>query len=257
MIKVMSYPSDLTDRQWERINHHFAPRDPRGSSHKHPKKQIVDAILYVVRTGCQWRQLPHDLPPWKTVYDHFRNWNLRGVWETALEEINQRARKKIAKAPTPRDGIIDSQSVKTQYASEERGIDGNQKVKGRKRHIVVDTLGNLLHVAVHAANHTDTKAGMGVLARAAERYPTISAFSGDAGYRGSALEYVKQALGRVLHIAEKLGEGFVVQPKRWIVERTFAWLGHFRRLAKDVEILTATAENMIRIAMLKITLAKC
>ncbi|WP_367025868.1 IS5 family transposase [Methylococcus sp. ANG] len=152
---------------------------------------------------------------------------------------------------------IDSQSVKTQYDSEERGIDGGKKVKGRKRHIVVDVLGNLLHVQVHAANLHDTVGACEVLRRAAEKHPGLQAFSGDAGYRGTAVRFVDETLGLTLHISEKIKDGFAVLPKRWVVERTFAWLGSFRRLAKDVEILTATAENMIRIAMLKLTLAKC
>ena len=121
----------------------------------------------------------------------------------------------------------------------------------------MDTLGNLLHVWVHAANEADTKAGCGVLAHSADKYPTLDGFSGDSGYRGSAVRFVETQLNLVLHISTRQTQGFEVQPKRWIVERTFAWLGHFRRLAKDVEILAATAENMIRIAMLKITLAKC
>ena len=122
---------------------------------------------------------------------------------------------------------------------------------------MVDTLGNLLQVQVHAANQADTSAGCEVLERAVRKYPTIEAFCGDQGYRGTAVTFVHEYLDLVLHIVPRLGEGFVVQPKRWVVERTFAWLGHFRRLAKDVEILTGTAENMIRIAMLKTTLAKC
>jgi putative transposase len=153
--------------------------------------------------------------------------------------------------------MIDSQSVKTEYASEERGIDGGKKVKGHKRHIVVDILGNLLHVSVHAANCSDTVAGGPVMARAAEKYPSIEAFSGDAGYRGTAVKFVDETLGLVLHISTKIKDGWAVLPKRWVVERTFAWLGRFRRLSKDFEILTGTAENMIRIAMLKKTLANC
>jgi len=147
--------------------------------------------------------------------------------------------------------------VKTQYDSEARGIDGGKQVKGRKRHIVVDTLGDLLHVCVHAANIHDTSAGGAVMASAAEKHATITAFSADAGYRGTALSFVHETLNLTLHIATKIKHTFAILPKRWIVERTFAWLGHFRRLAKDFEILKRTAENIIRIAMLKITLAKC
>jgi len=130
-------------------------------------------------------------------------------------------------------------------------------VKGRKRHIVVDILGHRLQVQVHAANLSDTVSGCEVLRRAAEKHRSLQAFSGDAGYRGTAVRFVEEKLGLILHISERIADGFAVLPKRWVVERTFAWLGSFRRLSKDVEILTATAENVIRIAMLKITLAKC
>lgn len=127
-------------------------------------------------------------------------------------------------------------------------------MKGHKRHIVVDTLGNLLHVEVHAANLSDTVGGCEVLRRTAAKHPSLDAFSGDAGYRGTAVGFVSEVLGLTLHFSEKIADGFAVLAKRWIVERTFAWLGNFSRLSKDFETLTATAENMIRIAMLKITL---
>jgi putative transposase len=253
----MGYPSDLTDAEWALIEHYFQPRDRRGSASLHPRKRIVDAIFYVVKSGCQWRMLPNDFPPWQTVYDHFSRWNKRGVWEAALNQLNALHRQNNGRSASPSYGIIDSQSVKTEYASEERGIDGGKKVKGHKRHSVVDILGNLLHVSVHAANCSDTVAGGPVMARAAEKYPSIEAFSGDAGYRGTAVKFVDETLGLVLHISTKIKDGWAVLPKRWVVERTFAWLGRFRRLSKDFEILTGTAENMIRIAMLKKTLANC
>jgi len=251
------YPSDLSDQEWELIAHHFEPKDRRGSGHIHSKKRVVDAILYVVKGGISWRMLPHDFPPWKTVYDHFRNWNQRGVWEAALDELNALHRKKKGRKEGPSYGIVDSQSVKTQYASEARGFDGHKKVKGRKRHIVVDILGNLLTVVVHAANDSDTTSGCQVLKQAAQKQTTIEAFSGDAGYRGTSEQFVSDELNLELHISKKIDGKFAVLPKRWIVERTFAWLGHFRRLAKDFEILISTAENMIRIAMLKLTVANC
>ena len=166
--------------------------------------------------------------------------------------ISAESKKRVA----PSYAIIDSQSVKTVAASDERGIDGGKKIKGRKRHIIVDTLGNLLHVSVHAANLHDTKAAGAVFERVAEKYGRIKAFSGDAGYRGTAATFVEEKLKLELHISTKIKDGFAVLPIRWIVERTFAWLGGFRRLAKDVEILTATAENMVRIAMIRLTLAK-
>jgi putative transposase len=174
-----------------------------------------------------------------------------------LERGERAASKKKRRTARPSYAIIDSQSAKTQYASEERGIDGGKRVKGRKRHIVVDTLGHLLHVQVHAANVHDTVGACEVLRRAAEKHSSLEAFSGDAGYRGTAVRFVSERLGLVLHISERIVDGFAVLPKRWIVERTFAWLGAFRRLSKDFEILAGTAENIIRIAMLKTTLAKC
>jgi putative transposase len=180
----VGYPSDLTDAEWALIEQHFQPRDRRGSASLHPRKRIVDTILYGVKSGCQWRMLPNDFPPWQTVYDHFSRWNKRGVWETALDQLNALHRQNNGRSASPSYGIIDSQSVKTEYASEERGIDGGKKVKGHKRHIVVDILGNLLHVSVHAANCSDTVAG------AAERHPSIEAFSGDAGYRGTAVRVI-------------------------------------------------------------------
>lgn len=175
----------------------------------------------------------------------------------SVGRVEPETAKKNDRSPCPRYGIIDSQSVKTQYDSEERGIDGGKKVKGRKRHIVVDILGNLLHVQGHAANLHDMVGACEVLRRTAEKHTSLEAFSGDAGYRGTAVRFVDDVLGLTLHISERIKDGFAVLPKRWVVERTFAWLGSFRRLAKDVEILTATAENMIRIAMVKLTLAKC
>jgi putative transposase len=197
-----------------------------------------------------------DFPPWKTVYDHFKKWNKKGVWEKTLDEVNRLHREKEGKEPCPSYGIIDAQSVKTQYASEERGFDGGKKVKGHKRHILVDILGNLLHVKVHTANLSDTKSAGSIFEQGLKKYPAIQAFSGDAGYRGTAVKFVDEVLGMTLHISTKIQDKWAVLPKRWIVECTFAWLNNFRRLAKDFEMLTNTSENIVRIAMLKLTIAK-
>ncbi len=251
------YPGSLENKEWSLIEAFFNRKDPRGAKEKHSKRSIVNAIFYVVKTGVQWRLLPNDMPPWSTVYSHYRKWNLSGVWEKLLEFLNRKAREKKGKKAEPTFAIIDSQSVKTQYASEERGIDGGKKVKGRKRHICVDTLGNLLCVMVHAANIHDTKGAPNLFQRTYEKYPTIQAFCGDAGYCGTSVNFVKDILGLRLDISKKIKDQFVILPKRWIVERTLSWLGASRRLSKDFEILTGTAENVIRIAMIKITLAKC
>lgn len=253
----MGYQSDLSEKEWDMIKPVFEPKSKRGRPDEHKKKSIIDAILYILKSGATWRMLPNDFPPWKTVYDHFSRWSKQGTWEKLLDSLNQIRRKKVGRKPMPSYAIIDAQSVKTQYCSEDRGIDGGKKVKGHKRHILVDVMGNLLHVQVHAANVSDTKAAGNVLARALEKYPTIEAFCGDAGYCGTAVLFAQESLGLPLHISRKIKDGWAVLPKRWVVERTFSWLNNFRRLSKDFEILTATAENMIRIAMIKITLAKC
>lgn len=250
------YQSDLKSDEWAMIEGFFIPSDRRGCKPTHKKKAIVDAILYVVKSGCQWRMLPKDFPSWKTVYGHFSRWNKQGLWECALDHLNGLYRERENRHAKPSYGIIDSQSVKTIYASEERGIDGGKKVKGRKRHIIVDILGNLLHVSVHAANTHDTKAAPAVFERVAEKYASVKAFSGDAVYRGTSVIFVESELQLKLHISTKIKDTFAILPKRWIVERTFAWLCNFRRLAKDVEILTGTAENIIRIAMFRLVLAK-
>lgn len=253
----MAYTSDLSDPEWDLIKHYFQAKTNRGSFYKHAKKQIVNGILYLVKGGITWRMLPNDFPPWQTVYDHFSRWNKTGVWEMVLDRLNRIWRKKLGRKASPSYGIIDAQSVKTQYASEDRGIDGGKKVKGHKRHIVVDILGNLLCVFVHAANLSDTKSACEVMARAKEKHPSISAFSGDAGYRGTSVTFAAEKLNITLHISERITDTWAVMPKRWVVERTFAWLNNFRRLAKDFEVLTATSENIIRIAMIKLKLAKC
>jgi putative transposase len=251
------YDSDLSDEEWRLIAHHFQPKDNRGAAPTHPKRTIVNAILYINKTGAQWRMLPKEFPPWQTVYDHYSNWNRRGVWEAALDELNTLHRKKTGRASTPSYGIIDSQSAKTVSFSEQRGIDGGKKIKGRKRHIVVDTLGHLIEVVIHAANIHDTVGGCDVLRAARNKCPTLKAFSGDAGYRGTAVDFVEKTLGLQLHISQRITDTFAVLPMRWVVERTFAWLGNYRRLSKDYEILASTAENMVRIAMLRLTVAKC
>jgi putative transposase len=249
----MGYKSDLTDAEWALIEPDFRPRSGRGCWRKHAIRTVINAILY----GVEWRMMPNDFPPWQTVYDHFSKWNKRGVWETCLDRLVAYRREQVGRAAKPSYGILDAQSMKTVYASEERGIDGGKKVKGHKRHIVVDILGNLLFVMVHAASRSDTKSACEVLERAIDKWPSLKVFSADAGYGGTAMTFCTETLNKPLHISKKIKNSWAVLPKRWVVERTFSWLGHFRRLSKDVEILLATSENMIRIAMLKITLAKC
>ena len=207
----MAYKSDLSDAEWDLIKNDFEPASNRGNGHKHSKKTIVDAILYIVKGGIPWRLMPNDFPAWQTVYDHFSKWNKCGIWEKCLDRLTAYHRQKAGRTSRPSYGIIDAQSVKTQYASEERGIDGGKKVKGHKRHIVVDFLGNLLYVKVHAANLSDTKSACEVLEGVADKYSSLKAFSGDAGYRGTAVDFTSQKLNMTLHISEKIEGKLLVQ----------------------------------------------
>jgi len=251
------YMSDVSDKEWEIIKDFFKKRDNRGATPTHDRRGVVNGIFYVIKTGCQWRMMPKEFAPWETIYSCYQDWNSNGVWEEVLYEINKLHRKKVDKNETPSYAIIDSQSTKTTLASEQCGYDGGKKVKGRKRHIVVDTLGNLLAVVVHAANIHDTKSAHMVLSKAYDKYSTIKAFSGDAGYRKTALNFVEEELNLRMDISTRIKDTFAILPIRWIVERTFAWINNFRRLAKDYERYASTEENMLRIAMLRLTLKKC
>ncbi|MGZ5136146.1 MAG: IS5 family transposase [Flavitalea sp.] len=180
----MSYKTDISDKEWNAIKKDFEPANKRGNVHKHDKKCIVNAILYIVKDGIQWRLMPKDFPPWQTAHDHFSKWNKGDVWEKFPARLTAHHRQKAERTTHHRYGIIDAQSVKTQYASEDRGIDDGKKVKGHKRHIVVDILGNLLYAKAHVANLSDTKSACEVLEGTVGKYPSLKACSGDAGYRG-------------------------------------------------------------------------
>ncbi len=251
------YDSDVKDEEWELIKHFFEKKDNRGCKPIHQRRSIVNAIFYITKTGTQWRYLPKDFAPWSTVFDYFSEWKRFGIWEKVNQKLIEIHREKVGKKKDPSYGIIDSQSSKTTLTLDGCGYDGGKKVKGRKRHIVVDTLGNLLAIVVHAANIHDTKSAHLVLSKTYEKYSTIKAFSGDAGYRKTAVEFVKEELGLEMHISEKIKDTFAVLPIRWIVERTFAWIGNYRRLAKDFERLSTTVEAFVTIAMIRVTLRKC
>jgi putative transposase len=238
------YGTDLKDKEWDAI----APFFPVGNKSKYHKRSLVNAVLHLVKTGCQWRNIPHEYPPYASVWSFFRRARDSGLWGLILDKLVQMTRIKDGRNASPSYALIDSQSVKTVSASEERGIDGGKKTKGRKRHIVVDTMGNLLAIIVHAANIHDTKSGIFPAKRAFKKYPTIEKFCGDAGYRKSFEEDVAKTLELGVDIVMRTTPEFILLPKRWVVERTFAWANHSRRLSKDYEITITSAEAMFIIS---------
>jgi transposase len=247
------YPSDLSDAQWELIAPMVAPRSG-GRPPIHSRRRIVDAILYVNRTGCSWRQLPHDFPPWDTVYWYFKTWNQGGVTDRIHDALRAAVRDAEGRDPMASAGIVDAQSIKgaDTVGTDSRGYDAGKKVNGRKRHIVTDTLGLLIVVLVTAGSVQDRDGGRDVLARARMAMPSITLVWADGGYAGKLIAWVEQRCRIILQIVRK-PEGqrtFEVLPRRWVVERTLSWLVRCRRLGRDYERLPEHSEAMVKWAMI-------
>lgn len=255
MARPRHYPSDLSDAQWLLIEALLPAPNLSGRHEKHPRRDIVNAILYVVRTGCAWRQLPADFPPWQTVYWYFTRWERQGVTERMLGELRRRVRRAEGRNDEPSAGLIDSQSVKAAdtVAGTSRGYDAGKKINGRKRFIVTDTLGLLVMVVVVAASVQDRDGAKTALLHAYLVSPIRFVFA-DAGFAGRLVEWAAQVLRTTLQIVRKpVGQkGFAVIPRRWAVERTLAWLTAHRRLARDYERDPAVSEAMIRWAAINL-----
>jgi len=217
-------------------------------------REVVNAIFYVVRSGCAWRMLPHDYPPWQTVYHYFRQWRQDGTWKRIHDTLRRQVRRQAGRNEEPSAAILDSQSVKTTERGGTRGYDAAKKVNGRKRHLLVDTLGLLLAVVVHAADIQDRDGARLVLEKVKHMLPRLQLIWADGGYAGELVDWVRRVCGWILEIVKRPegAKGFVVLPRRWVVERTFGWFNRYRRLSKDYEFHTETSEAMIYVAMIHI-----
>jgi putative transposase len=256
--KRKPYQSDLTDEEWALLEPELPPRVAAGAPRKTDIREVVNAILYRLHNGCAWHALPHDFPPEGTVRDYFHRWRRSAVWEKINDTFRRQVRLAEGRNEEPSAGIIDSQSAKGTRTSGCKGYDAGKKVKGTKRHLLVDTLGLLLCVVVHPANIQDRDGAKLLLTKARGLFPRLKLIWADGGYAGKLIGWVLAVCGWVLQIVKRSDDakGFVVLPRRWVVERTFGWLSQCRALARDYEFHAETSEALIQVAMIHLMLRR-
>ena len=242
----------MSDSQWAIISNFVDIKRSR----KYDLQEIINAILYLVKTGCQWRMLPGDFPPWKVVYYYFSTWKKNGTLEEVHECLVEKIRTSAGKNPEPTVGIIDAQSVKnTLVSAENKGFDAGKKIKGIKRHIIVDTLGLIIAVVIQNASLQDRDGAQTVIQQMKENWITVIKIFADGGYAGKLIGKIKHAFNIEIEIIKRTElKCFKILPKRWIVERTFAWIDTNRRNSKNYERLNETSVAMVHLAAIRIML---
>ena len=249
---MSSYPSNLSDGQWAVLSKYFDITRKR----KYDLREIMNGVIYLVKTGCQCRMLPGDFPSWRIVYYYFTIWKKNGIWEWIHEELVMEVRKKSGKNEEPSVGIIDAQSVKnTMISSEDKGFDAGKKVKGIKRHIIVDTPGMILAVVIQSASVQDRAGAMDVIRGMKQNWIKVLKIFADGGYAGKLIDKIKTAFNIDIEVVKRNEQHkFKVLPKRWIVERTFSWIDTNRRNSKNYERLNQTSTAMVHLSAIRIML---